>query len=142
MGPMKRCVALVLCLAVIAVAGPSYARGGGGRSGGHSGGSHSTGTHSGDIHVKSYDRKDGTHVDSHERSRPGEGGSSSSPSPSHKGSSAGVGKVHSPSSPHFSATVPGARDGHGRLVRNEAAKREFWRETGYPHGRPGYVVDH
>ena len=27
-------------------------------------------------------------------------------------------------------------------MRSEAAKREFMRETGYPHGRPGYVVDH
>ena len=34
------------------------------------------------------------------------------------------------------------RDSHGRIKRSEAAKREFERETGYPHGRPGYVVDH
>ncbi len=33
-------------------------------------------------------------------------------------------------------------DKHGRIKRSEAAKREFMRETGYPHGRPGYVVDH
>ncbi len=34
------------------------------------------------------------------------------------------------------------RDKHGRIKRSEAAKREFMRQTGYPHGRPGYVVDH
>jgi hypothetical protein len=34
------------------------------------------------------------------------------------------------------------RDSHGRIKRSEAAKRKFERETGYPHGRPGYVVDH
>lgn len=34
------------------------------------------------------------------------------------------------------------RDQHGHIKRNPAAKREFMRESGYPHGRPGYVVDH
>jgi hypothetical protein len=34
------------------------------------------------------------------------------------------------------------RDRHGRIRRSEAAKRDFERETGYPHGRPGYAVDH
>ncbi len=30
----------------------------------------------------------------------------------------------------------------GKEHRSERAKEEFMRETGYPHGRPGYVVDH
>ena len=34
------------------------------------------------------------------------------------------------------------RDAHGRIERSEAARREFERQTGYPNGRPGYVVDH
>ena len=34
------------------------------------------------------------------------------------------------------------RDSHEHIRRNETAKREFMRRTGYPHGRPGYVVDH
>jgi hypothetical protein len=34
------------------------------------------------------------------------------------------------------------RDSHGRIMRSEAAKEEFMRQSGYPHGRPGYVVDH
>lgn len=29
-----------------------------------------------------------------------------------------------------------------RIHRSEEAKHEFERMTGYPHGRPGYVVDH
>jgi hypothetical protein len=33
------------------------------------------------------------------------------------------------------------RDSRGRFVRSGAARR-FMRQTGYPHGRPGYVVDH
>lgn len=34
------------------------------------------------------------------------------------------------------------RDSHGRIQRSDWAKRIFMRMTGYPHGRPGYVVDH
>ena len=39
-------------------------------------------------------------------------------------------------------TYTGPRDQSGRIVRSEAAKERFMRQTGYPHGRPGYVVDH
>jgi hypothetical protein len=35
-----------------------------------------------------------------------------------------------------------ARDSHGHVVRSEKAKHDFMRQTGYSHGRPGYVVDH
>lgn len=35
-----------------------------------------------------------------------------------------------------------ARDNRGRIVRSAAARRAFMRQTGYPAGRPGYVVDH
>jgi hypothetical protein len=31
---------------------------------------------------------------------------------------------------------------HARIKRSAAAKRQFERQTGYPHGRKGYVVDH
>ena len=34
------------------------------------------------------------------------------------------------------------RDRHGRIKRSTEAKREFMRQTGYPHRRKGYVVDH
>jgi hypothetical protein len=30
----------------------------------------------------------------------------------------------------------------GRIARSERAKRTFESQSGYPHGRPGYVVDH
>ena len=33
-------------------------------------------------------------------------------------------------------------DSHGRIKRSETAKNDFNRRTGYPHGRPGYVIDH
>ena len=38
--------------------------------------------------------------------------------------------------------VANARDSHGRARRSAEAKAQFMRRTGYPHGRPGYVVDH
>jgi hypothetical protein len=31
---------------------------------------------------------------------------------------------------------------HSRIHRSERARRNFERMTGYPHGRPGYVIDH
>ena len=35
-----------------------------------------------------------------------------------------------------------ARDEKNRIKRSEAAKRTFMKDTGYPKGRKGYVVDH
>ena len=35
-----------------------------------------------------------------------------------------------------------ARTASGRISRSSSAKHEFERQTGYPTGRPGYVVDH
>lgn len=41
-----------------------------------------------------------------------------------------------------SSEVIVGRDANGRIHRSEAAKDAFMRQTGYPHGRKGYVVDH
>jgi hypothetical protein len=35
-----------------------------------------------------------------------------------------------------------ARTSHGRIARSAKARRDFERKSGYPHGRPGYVIDH
>lgn len=35
-----------------------------------------------------------------------------------------------------------AHDSGGKIKRSSAEKKEYMKETGYPHGRPGYVVDH
>jgi len=41
------------------------------------------------------------------------------------------------------STAPGVkRDSHGKIKRSEESKRKFMKQSGYPHGRPGYVVDH
>jgi hypothetical protein len=50
---------------------------------------------------------------------------------------------HKPRTSHTRAYAYGVqRDSHGRIKRSEAAKHAFMRMTGYPHGRPGYVIDH
>ena len=37
---------------------------------------------------------------------------------------------------------PRARDEHGRFIRSSSARARFMRQTGYPGGRSGFVVDH
>lgn len=34
------------------------------------------------------------------------------------------------------------RDRAGRIVRKQSARLAFMKQTGYPKGRPGYVIDH
>lgn len=81
------------------------------------------------VYVQGYHRKDGTYVPPHYRSAPDSTGSSTSKKSSGSTTSAKGCK-----------TCP--RDEHGKIKRNEAAKKAFMKQTGYPNGRPGYVVDH
>jgi len=76
------------------------------------------------VHVRSYTKKDGTVVKSYDRRPPGSKDS---------GSDAEV---------RSSTATAALRDSNGRIKRSAAAKEAFERQTGYPHGRPGYVVDH
>jgi len=98
----------------------------------------------GTVHVRGYTRKDGTYVHSYTRSAPGS-----------KSYSASTSRISTPgrivvkdtkpivTSTTTSVSASGvARDSHGKIKRSESAKHEFLRQTGYPHGRPGYVVDH
>jgi hypothetical protein len=82
------------------------------------------------IQVKGYYRKDGTYVRAHDRRPPGS-------------KSAGVDADTSVQKMPAAGSISSAtsRDSRGRIKRSAAAKEEFERETGYPHGRPGYVVD-
>jgi len=44
---------------------------------------------------------------------------------------------------HKGAIISGvSRNAKGRIARSETAKHTFEVQTGYPHGRPGYVIDH
>ena len=74
------------------------------------------------IRVKESKRKDGV--------RKPKKNSSSTSSP--KVSSSGV--------PRKSTVA--ARDSNGRIKRSAEAKKDFMKQTGYPKGRKGYVVDH
>ncbi len=50
---------------------------------------------------------------------------------------------HNSSTHHNANYVYGVqRDSHGQIKRSEASKRKFMKQTGYPKGRQGYVVDH
>lgn len=45
--------------------------------------------------------------------------------------------------PRSSRAVVGvARTADGRIQRSSASRHSFEAETGYPQGRPGYVIDH
>jgi hypothetical protein len=44
---------------------------------------------------------------------------------------------------HRSSSAPGTtRNSYGKIKRSSSARHEFMKETGYPHGRKGYVIDH
>lgn len=80
----------------------------------------------------------------------GSSGAGRSHSGDHFGSRSGGHSSHSHSyAPHdihsFSRSNSAPRverDSRGRIERSKAATDEFKRETGYPEGRPGYVIDH
>ena len=82
------------------------------------------------VHVNGYYRKDGTYVRSYNRRPPG--------SKSAGASDAGTALQKMPAP----GALPTTRNSNGTIKRRAAAKEQFERETGYPHGRPGYVVDH
>ena len=73
------------------------------------------------THVKGYTKKDGTHVAPHERKAP---------------------QPKSGNQKTSGASSTAAHDTRGRIARSETAKHAFEVQTGYPNGRPGYVIDH
>jgi hypothetical protein len=147
---MKRFwIGLAMAL-VLLVGHEAFARGGSGGHSHHSKGTSSSSTHTGGtVHVRGYYRKDGTYVAPHDRHAAGTApatGSRSSSSTSATGSrsfsSPAAAREWHVSHAHYASGFVGARDANGRIVRSESAKRAFMKQSGYPHGRPGYVVDH
>jgi hypothetical protein len=67
------------------------------------------------VHVKGYTKKDGTVVKPHDRKAPKE---------------------------KDTRCTTCDRDANGKIHRSASAKKDFEKASGYPHGRPGYVVDH
>jgi hypothetical protein len=116
---MKNVILLVLALASF-VNNNAFAKGSGGSH--YSGGSHTSsyspsGSHSSNYHGRSY----------------------STGSTAHGYYASGS---HHDATTHSKAAVGVEKDSHGRIKRSEEAKKEFMKQSGYPHGRPGYVVDH
>ncbi len=142
-------VAVVVLIVTPAVA--TAKGGGGGRGGGHSGhqghsGPHATGGEGG-THgrhqgaPRSGGAEHGT-GDGQSHNRSGEAKAPSRP----RGEAATRAMPKSnqvTKSPTNSARCDSCpRDSRGRIERSEVAKRDFMKQTGFPNGRPGYVVDH
>lgn len=83
----------------------------------------------GKVTVKGHVRKGGTYVPPHTRSAPG------------TKSKAVTGEAKRAKAASARA-IAAPRDSRGRFVRSDSARRAFMKSTGYPKGRPGYVVDH
>lgn len=103
-----------------------------------------SGSSRGSAHVRGYTRRDGTHVAPYTRSAPRSYAAPRRPrsysAPSHPRSYTTPSHPRSYATPkHRAYTSPNA---HGRIPRSRAAKDDFMRRSGYPHGRSGYVVDH
>jgi hypothetical protein len=90
------------------------------------------------VHVKEYTKKDGTKVAAHDRKAPEHSPADKAATTEQREKSTAKTAPVAPAS--SSSTV--ARDAHGRIQRSEAARHSFARQTGYPNGRPGYVIDH
>lgn len=149
---MRSCRILLAVIALLLVPSLAAARGGGGGHGGGLGGGHhsSSGPHSG-THSNGHP-SGGVHsrgpsdVHSHSDSMPrGIAPRSSAPSPHHESKP----KTEAKPKSHVTSAKPPAtkcescpRDAHGKIQRSEVAKRDFMKQSGYPNGRPGYVVDH
>lgn len=122
------------------------------------------------VHVKGYRKKDGTYVEPYDRRAPSKNSEPASPPapptvtshailpfvalPTRRASNAAL-KIVFPSgrttrTTSRSGTLHSAvvtfgtsRSARtGRIERSETAKRAFMRQTGFPIGRQGYVVDH
>ncbi len=51
-------------------------------------------------------------------------------------------QIHTSTKHRSSYSATALRDSHGRIKRSETATRDFKKQTGYPHGRKGFVIDH
>jgi len=97
------------------------------------------------VHVKEYTKKDGTTVKAHDRKAPEKRTSTAPKAATAKPSS--TPKPATAAKPRRESTVKSpsvvvARDERGKIQRSDAARHAFARQTGYPNGRPGWVIDH
>ena len=93
--------------------------------------------------------KNSTHSGSHSKSSHSSSSHKSSGSSPHATKPRSSGHTNSPKSTNYSKNSGGytdakgiTRDQNGKIHRSESAKNDFKKQTGYPNGRPGYVIDH
>jgi hypothetical protein len=137
----RRLVAVVVALLLLSAgsAGSAFAKGR--SSSGHSRASSSKSS----VHVRSYTRKNGTVVAAHTRSAPHARAVGSHVARAPRAYAPRAASVRTrPSAVHATTNrqATGSRTATNHEKRSAAAKDAFERQTGYPHGRPGYVVDH
>ena len=123
---------------VLALVFPAFAVSTGRSSGTHHSSSTSTKPK---IYVRGYYRRDGTYVAPHYRASPGTG-QSTGPAKPPSTTAPRMPAAGRSTSPHPGGCKTCPRDANGRILRSATAHAQFLRLTGYPHGRPGYVVDH
>jgi hypothetical protein len=88
----------------------------------------STGTKT--VHVEGYTTNKGKHVAAYDRK-----------APEKKKEKTSQPTTTTSAKSHTSSSAI-QRDENGRIERSSSARQRFMRQTGYPDGRPGYVVDH
>lgn len=96
------------------------------------------------VHVRGYTRKNGTYVAPHTRAAPGTASSAPRTYTAPREYRPPRVKTEAPFTVTKAAPSGAAvhRDAHGRFARSESARHDFMQRTGFPRGRPGYVVDH
>lgn len=90
--------------------------------------------------VKGYTRKDGTVVRAHTRAAPGSAVKQAAPAVPRQ--AIAPRPVVRPSPAPVTRAPNVVREVNGSIARSSSARRDFMKATGYPNGRPGYVVDH
>ena len=137
---IRKPILLALCCLITLF---SHAAPYGSQSHSGSGGHHSAGSHSSSTRHYS---SGGSHLPSQH--------SSSFVSTGHSGYTHSFGHVstgshrtshssyHSTSTHRKTYSTGATRNSHGKIKRSSKARYEFMKQTGYPHGRKGYVIDH
>ncbi len=100
------------------------------------------------THVNGYYRSNGTYVAPYDRRAPSAVTPAPAPTPptivvpEPKVRTTRSGSVKAPAVQSTATPRIPARGPNGRFVRSSSARHQFMESTGYPNGRPGYVVDH
>jgi hypothetical protein len=94
------------------------------------------------VHVKGYTKKDGTYVAPYDRKAPSSSSTPKTETPKAETPKTTPAKSTSSSTNTKATDAERLKQAEDYLHRSEAARRAFMKQTGYPNGRPGYIVDH